>query len=168
MGLGALRALGVVLLLAGAGILAMYFLAPQQTERVYGDLKTSVIQGVDDVRADVFDELPVVRLGATGGIPELDRCDGTFTEMASYEREGVPPVWAAHNNCGGDVALPWEIGQEIRIEGRDEVYEIVDIRETSKIWSSTSDLVGLGGDLALQTCYYGEDRMKFLGLAPVA
>jgi hypothetical protein len=76
-------------------------------------------------------------------------------------------VWAAHNNCGGDVLLPWEEGQRIQFEGDDQVYEVVDIRYTPKIWASTSDLVGLGGELALQSCFYGEDRMKFIGLDPV-
>ena len=79
----------------------------------------------------------------------------------------MPETAAAHNNCGGDVLLPWDEGQQIQIEGRDEVYEVIDIRYTSKIWASTDDLVGLQGDLALQTCFYGEDRMKFVGLEVV-
>ncbi|GAA3659642.1 hypothetical protein [Microbacterium marinilacus] len=163
-----MRVIGVLLLLAGAAVLAFQLFAPQQVEHAYGVVKTEVTKRVDDVREEVFEELPVVKLGVSGGIPELDRCDGTFTEMLSYEREGVPPVWAAHNNCGGDVALPWEIGQRIQVEGSDDVYEIVDIRLTSKIWSSTDDLVGLGGELALQTCFYGVDEMKFIGLTKVA
>ncbi len=148
-------------------MVAAALLAPQAVEKTYGDVKTAVIQQVDQVRQDVFSELPSVALGVRGGIAELDRCDGTFTEMLSYERDGVPPVWAAHNNCGGDVTLGWETGQHIRIVGDEQVYEVIDIRYTSKIWSSTDDLVGLGGDLALQTCFYGEDRMKFVGLAPL-
>ncbi|WP_261167019.1 hypothetical protein [Microbacterium sp. Marseille-Q6965] len=159
--------LGVVLIAAGAVMIGAYVTMPQQTERAYGELKTRVTDAVDDVREQVFDELPTVRIGAVGGISELDRCDGTFTVMTSYEREGVPETAAAHNSCGGDVVLTWDEGQRVRIEGRDETYEVVDIRYTSKIWSSTADLVGLGGEIALQTCFYGEDRMKFVGLAPV-
>lgn len=48
--------------------------------------------------------------------------------------------------------------------GYDGLYEVVDIRHTSKVWSSTDDLVGLRGDLALQSCFYGQDQMKFVGL----
>ncbi|WP_203136996.1 hypothetical protein [Microbacterium sp. JZ31] len=163
-----LRTLGVALLVAGAVLAAAALLMPQAVEKAYGEARTAVIQQVDQVRQDVFSELPSVALGARGGIPELDRCDGTFTEMLSYEREDVPPVWAAHNNCAGDVILGWGGGQQVRIDGRDEIYEVTDIRYTSKIWSSTDDLVGLGGELALQTCFYGEDRMKFVALTEVS
>ena len=163
----ATRVIAIGLLVAGAGILLTSFVAPQVTERAYGQVKTVVVSTVDSARSTMWNELPVVRLGATGGVSELDRCDGTFTEMSSYVRKDVPPVWAAHNNCGGDVSLPWQLGQRVHIEGRDEVYEVVDIRAVSKTWSSTDDLVGLGGDLALQTCFYGEDRMKFVGLTAV-
>ncbi|MTE24200.1 MULTISPECIES: hypothetical protein [Microbacterium] len=162
-----LGALGGVLVLGGAAILAGVAFAPEQVERTYGAVKTSIDKTVDEVQEQVFEELPTVTIGVEGGLAELDRCDGTFTIMRSYEREGVPETGAAHNNCGGDVLLAWDEGQKIRIAGRDEVYEVVDIRYTSKIWSSTDDLVGLGGDIALQSCFYGEDRMKFVGLAPV-
>jgi hypothetical protein len=159
--------LGVVLLASGVLIGAGALLAPQAVEMAYGEIKVGVTEKVQQVREEVLEELPVVRLGVSGGQTELDWCDGTFTEMLSYETPDVPPVWAAHNNCGGDVLLPWEEGQRIQFEGDDQVYEVVDIRYTPKIWASTSDLVGLGGELALQSCFYGEDRMKFIGLDPV-
>ena len=44
---------------------------------------------------------------------------------------------------------------------------VIDIRYTPKIWATTEDLIGLQGELALQTCFYGEDRMKFIGLVKV-
>ncbi len=163
-----LGVLGGVLIVGGGALLAGVLLAPQQVEQTYGAIRTSVTKTVDEVQQDVFHELPTVTLGVEGGIPELDRCDGTFTVMTSYEREGVPPVAAAHNNCGGDVLLPWEVGQQIKIEGRDDVYEVVEIRDQiSKVWNSTEELVGLKGEIALQSCFYGEDRMKFIGLEPV-
>lgn len=158
---------GGALLAAGGALLASLLFVPQAVERAYGEAKTTISATVDDVRAEVFDTLPTIHLGATGGVGELDRCDGTFTEMSSYEHGDVPPVWAAHNNCSGDVLLPWETGQRIQIEGDDQVYEVVDIRNTPKTWATIDDLVGLDGSLALQTCFYGEDRMKFIGLEPV-
>jgi hypothetical protein len=158
---------GGLLLAAGGTLSVGQLFAPQAVERAYGTMKTTTDAVIDTTRERVTGELPTVRLGVSGGVPELDRCDGTFTEMTSYERDGVPPVWAAHNNCDGDAILPWETGQHVRIEGREQIYEIVDIRYTSKIWATTDDLVGLDGDLALQTCRYGEDRMKFIGLRPV-
>ena len=158
---GILVSTGGVLLVGSLG-------APQAVERAYGAIRTPITGTVAVMREEVLGELPAVGLGVTGGVVELDACDGTFTEMDSYERDGVPPVWAAHNHCRGDVLLPWETGQRVQVTGSDQVYEVVDIRFTPKTWATTDDLVGLGGSLALQTCLYGEDRMKFVGLEPVA
>ena len=158
--------LAVTLLGIGGALLVGVLFAPQAVERAYGEAKTTVAGAVDSIREQTLDEIPNVSLGATGGMTELDRCDGTFTEMSSYEHGDVPPVWAAHNNCAGDVLLPWEAGQRIQLDD-DQVYEIVDIRYTPKTWATVDDIVGLDGELALQTCFYGEDRMKFIGLEPV-
>lgn len=163
----ALLVVAVTLVTAGAVVLGASVVAPEVTETAYGAVKRTVTAQVDLVRETVFEELPTVALGATGGMAELDRCDGTFTEIAAYQREGVPPVWAAHNNCGGDVTLAWERGQRVSISGSDAVYEVVEVRAVSKTWSSTDDLVGLSGELALQTCFYGENRMKFVALSLV-
>ncbi|WP_025104763.1 hypothetical protein [Microbacterium paraoxydans] len=110
-----------------------------------------------------------VTLGATGGEAELDRCDQTFTHIVAYGTD-LPPVWAAHNDCGGDVILPWSVGQEITlaVDGALSTYTIVDARDTRKNGATTDDLTGITGDLVLQTCYYGQDRMKFIGLSPAA
>lgn len=168
------RIIGGVLIVIGLTIGAGVLFAPEATERIYGDAKIGVQELGRDVAAVAEETVtgektyPQINLGVSGTVRELDRCDGTFTEMKSYERDGVPPVWAAHNNCGGDIILPWEIGTELQITGNPTVYRVVDIRYTSKVWSSTADLVGLSGELALQTCFYGEDRMKFIGLEPVA
>ena len=137
---------------------------PEQAERVYGTLQ----RDAGAFRIEMLGELPQVTLGASGGQRELARCDGTFSEMQSYDRAGVPPVWAAHNSCGGDVILPWKLGQEIQLirDAESTTYVVIAIRDTRKTWATTDDLVGLTGDLALQTCYYGEDRMRFVGLTP--
>jgi hypothetical protein len=152
---------------SGGALLLGLLVAPGSMEYGYGQLKTSVTGTVNQARESISGDLPSVRLGTSGGVPELDRCDGTFTEMKSYERDGVPPVWAAHNNCSGDAMLPWELGQRVQMAGDDRVFEVVDVRDTPKTWATTEDLLGLGGEFALQTCFYGEDRMKFVGLAVV-
>lgn len=159
--------IGITLLGVGGALAAGVLFAPQAVERAYGEAKSTVSGAVDTIREETLDELPSVNLGATGGMSELDRCDGTFTEMSSYEHGDVPPVWAAHNNCAGDVLLPWESGQRIQLDGDDQVCEVVDIVYTPKTWATVDDIVGLDGELALQTCFYGEDRMKFIGLEPV-
>ncbi|MBO1902458.1 hypothetical protein J4H92_10910 [Leucobacter weissii] len=158
--------LGAALLVAGGALGAATFFAPDQVEYHYGNARTVVIQTTAGIREQATGDLPTVRFGVSGHIPELDSCDGTFTHMASYEHPEVPPIWAAHNGCQGDAILPWEIGQQVQIEGDDTVYEVVDIRHTPRVWATTADLAGLGGDFALQTCFYGQDQMKFVGLEP--
>lgn len=160
----AVTLIGCGLVVVGIGIGGLGLVAPTAVERVYGEAK----QGVTELHAAITGELPRVSLGVSGGVAELDRCDGTFTEMKSYEGTGrVPPVWAAHNACGGDVTLPWQIGQLVTIDGSGDIYEVVEVRDTAKRWVTTEALLDLKGDLALQTCYYGEERMKFVGLALV-
>lgn len=157
-------ALGFAALIGGSSILAGLIFVPEQVEYTYGTVKTAVTKTMADMREEAFGDLPTVTLGQSGDVEELDNCDGTFTEMTSYEGSDAPPVWAAHNGCQGDVLLPWEVGQQIQVEGSDEVYEVVDIRHTPQVWATFDDIKGLGGDFALQTCFYGEDKMKFVGL----
>lgn len=64
---------------------------------------------------------------------------------------------------------PSGLGDEIDLictDGSAATYTVVDIRETSKTWTTTKDLEGIGGELALQSCYYGRNVMKFIGLPP--
>ncbi|MCS3442368.1 hypothetical protein [Microbacterium phyllosphaerae] len=154
------------ILLVGVGIafLTASIFAPAMVDKVTGDIKVGVQKQLQQIFAP--DELPAIRLGAEGGMVELDHCDGTFTEMISYRIDGVPPLFAAHNNCGGDVILGWEIGQRVRVDGSDVVYEVVEERHTPK-WSNVEELVGMSGEFMVQTCFYGENKMRFLALAPV-
>lgn len=159
--------LGGALMAAGAGVLILALTAPQTIEQGYGEVRGAI----NDVSASVSEAqgvLPAVALGVAGGQEELDWCDGTFIEMVSYQTaENVPPVYAAHNNCGGDVVLNWTAGTQLTIDGRPGTYEVVEVRNTEKHWVTTDELVGLQGELALQSCFYGENRMQFVGLMPV-
>ncbi|PPG02684.1 hypothetical protein C5E06_09530 [Pseudoclavibacter sp. RFBI5] len=156
--------LGSLLMTVGAGMLVLTLTAPQTIEQGYGHVRGAV----NDVSASVSEAqgvLPSVALGVQGGQDELDWCDGTFIEMVSYQSaENVPPVYAAHNNCGGDVVLNWTVGTQLTIDGRPGTYEVVEVRNTEKHWVTTDELVGLQGELALQSCFYGENRMQFVGL----
>ena len=62
--------------------------------------------------------------------------------------------------------LGWDLGQRVMVEGSDVVYEVVEERHTPK-WSNVEALVGMTGEFMVQTCFYGENRMRFLSLAPV-
>ncbi|WP_315069880.1 hypothetical protein [uncultured Microbacterium sp.] len=155
---------GVVFVILGLSAFLLQMAWPEAVERGYGAVRAAIVS----VENSTSGELPSVRLSSDGGIEGLDRCDGSFSEMTSYRQTGVPPVYAAHNNCGGDITHPWAVGQRVRIEGRGEVYEVVEVRDTPKRWVTTAALEGLSGDLALQTCYYGVNRMKFVGLVAVS
>lgn len=159
----ALLVVSICLVAVGAALLAGSVFAPDLVSRAAGAVKVEVERQLQRILTP--DELPVIRLGPEGGLIELDLCDGTFTEMVSYRMDGVPPLYAAHNNCGGDILLGWEIGDRVRIEGSDTVYTVVEERHTPK-WSHIEKLVGMSGEIVLQTCYYGENRMRFLALAP--
>lgn len=158
-----LLVLSICLVVVGAALLGGSVFAPDFVARAAGSVKVEIDRQVHRILTP--DELPVIRLGPEGSLIELDLCDGTFTEMVSYRMDGVPPLYAAHNNCGGDILLGWEIGERVRIEGSDTVYTVVEERHTPK-WSHIEKLVGISGEIVLQTCYYGENRMRFLGLAP--
>jgi hypothetical protein len=166
-----LRAVAAVLILGGVALGVLALVAPQRIEGAYGATKVAIDRAASDLRSTVFHDLPHARLGVAGGLPELNRCDDTFTLMSSYTSDGVPPVWAAHNNCGGDIVLGWKKGDHVVIDtadGGSAEYEVVEVRDIDKTWSSTADLVGLEGDLALQTCFYGRQLMSFVGLSAVA
>lgn len=154
----------LVLVALGCASVLMSMAAPDAVDLVTGRVKVAV--GAQVHRIFEADTLPEISLGGEGGMRELDRCDGTFTEMISYRVDDVPPLFAAHNNCGGDIILGWNLGQRVRISGSSIVYEVVEERHTPK-WSDVDALVGMTGEFMVQTCYYGENRMRFLALAPV-
>ncbi|GGA75124.1 hypothetical protein GCM10011490_27340 [Pseudoclavibacter endophyticus] len=166
IGRALLGIVGVLCLVLGVIVLGGLVLAPNQTASVLGDMKVGAQSAVQDASG----RAPEVQLGETGPVSLLDVCDGLFYGMASYEDVNqIIPVYAAHNNCGGDVVLAWDVGDRIQIEGdgRSGLFEVVDVRITPKTWATTSDLIGLGGEFALQSCYYGINEMRFLGLEPV-
>lgn len=157
----ALSALAGAITTLGLALLVATIVAPSEVERVYGETKVAIAT----VQTQASGALPHVALGVSGDERELDRCDGTFTEMARYQQPGTVPTWAAHNNCGGDVILPWEVGQQLSIDGT--TYVVVDIRMLPKRVATSEDLLGMPGELTLQTCLYGQQMMKFVGVKKV-
>lgn len=156
-------ALGVVLIVAGLVAGGLQLFAPQTSERIVGDLRVKTEQGRRWMAGEKY---PTVRLSGPGDQADLDACDGTFVEMESYVMPGMQPIHAAHNNCRGEVILPLEVGDKLAIEGRGE-WRVTEIRDLSKTWSSSEELLGMEGRLILQTCYWGEPHMKFMAVEPV-
>jgi hypothetical protein len=154
----------IMCILSGLSMVGGSVVAPEAVDKVTGNAKVAIKKQVQAVVAP--DELPEITLGPEGGIRDLDQCDGTFTEMISYRTADVLPLYAAHNKCGGDIILGWELGDRIRVAGSDVVYEVVEERHTPK-WSRVDTLRGMTGEFMVQTCFYGEPRMRFLALAPV-
>lgn len=160
----ALFALAIAMSALGLALTGATVVAPDAVDRVTGNLKVTVVGQLSDWFAP--GELPTITLGGPGDTRDLDRCSGEFTEMISYRADGVLPLYSAHNSCGGDIILGWEIGQQVRVGGSDVIYEVVEERHTPKS-SNAASLVGMAGQFMVQTCYYGENRMRFLSLAPV-
>lgn len=163
--------LGIVLLTSGGSLLYLYNTQPEEAEKLVHKIKLNVIdKPVSAVKEEVFETYPTVYFNGHGGDWELDTADwGDWVLMDSYAR--VPdllPVWALHNTYGGDQILGWEKGQKFNVEGegKDGVYVVVDTREVYK-WGLVNQIEGMQGYLALQTCYYGEDVIKFVSAVPL-
>lgn len=159
-----LLVLSVLTLAGGITLFGASVFAPQVVDRVVGNTGVAIQKQVREIVAPGV--LPELRLGIEGGMPELDLCDGTFTEMVGYRSDDVLPLYAAHNNCGGGIILGWPLGQHVRIAGAEAVYEVVEERYTPK-WSSVDVLEGMTGEFMVQTCVFGENRMRIISLAPV-
>lgn len=155
----------LALISTGALLLVGSVVAPDAVDRVVGNAGVAVRKSLHEVFSP--GTLPEITLGPEGGVREMDRCDGTFTEMISYRTDEVLPLYAAHHFCGGDIILGWAMGERVRIAGSDVIYEVVDERHTPK-WSDVEALKGMSGEFMVQTCYYGENKMRFLALAPAA
>lgn len=158
-----LTIVGILFVTLGLGLIGFTMFFPDEAEKVAGEARIATGQAVMKAKGQKH---PIVSLGVKGGKRELDRCDGTFIEMGSYETEGLQPVYAAHNNCKGDVILPLNTGDIVEVKGRG-LHTITDIRYTKKTWSTTDDIMDMTGDFIVQSCFYGENRMKFMGLTPV-
>lgn len=150
-----------------AGLLATTF-APQWTEEFLGNAAAEVQQ--TSVDAGIIPP-PVLILGGDGGQAELDLCNGEWTRMTQYGEGRVPqPVHSAHNGCGGNALLTLEMGETIDIrelDGRVVTYRAVDERRVPQLASTTADIVGMTGTLILQTCYWDDTTMRFVGLTAV-
>lgn len=155
--------LGLTLVLGAAGTVGLSQLDPEGSQRFWGAARIAA------ARVTAGADLPTVRLIPAGGTQQLRKCDpDSFAEMTGYQRRDLPPTYAAHNLCGGDVILAWEVGQQVKIVGSATVYEVVDLRVIPKFHVDTEDLVGIEGELLLQSCFYGEPRMKIVGLAAIS
>jgi hypothetical protein len=165
-----LSAVGAVLLAAVTSLLLLQLLNPQLAEKVIGD-GTTTLRGAIDKAVEPMVGPPAVTLGQEGTTEDdLDWApNGVFLEMTSYRAEGVPPVFAAHNNHGGDIILTWEVGQAVTVidqQGQKHPYVVTAISNKPKHSTYVSDLVGLPGPLVLQSCYYGEELARYVSLTP--
>lgn len=164
VGRRALALSGGFLLVIAISAVACQTIAPEAVERTVQELHRVIGSGLQERDGA---GLPIIALGPPGGEPELDRCPAAFVEMIPYRAAGVLPTYAAHNVCGGDIILGWSLGQRVRIKGDPGSYEVVDIVSIPKGTATVADLRGVHGSMTLQTCYYGVQRMRLVGLAPV-
>lgn len=164
----------------GVSMIVAAYALPDVTEKVTGTVTMAVTGTYENVRSQLAAitgqpesaTIPNVELGAVGtGEAALDNAGWReFIELTDYRGVDIPPVFAAHNNHGGDILLNWEIGQRVHVTDengdRAGVYEVAGDRFTPK-WGPVTQLAGMTGDLILQSCFYGEDRMRFVELTRV-
>ncbi|MGW9111854.1 hypothetical protein [Microbacterium sp. NPDC055683] len=165
-----------ILIALGASAITVSAAAPELTEQAAGEVKIAVQEAVETARqqaaeAVTGEEQPVVTLrleGSASSQVELDTAPpGAFVWMESYG-ESVIETWAAHNLFGGDRALGLAVGDLVELEGeRAGLYRVVEVRDVRKV-SDVSELDGMRGELALQTCPYDDpSRMRVVGLEQV-
>ena len=162
----------VGLIAVGVAGLISTAVAPEWTEEVVGNAVGNAVAQVQQTAVDAgVTPPPLLTLAGPGGQAELDRCDGTWTQMVQYIEGGVPqPVHSAHNGCGGNPLLTLEMGGTIdvrQLDGTVVTYQAVDERRVAQVGTTTADIMGMGGDLILQTCFWDNATMRFLGLSPV-
>lgn len=107
-----------------------------------------------------------ISIANKGGIEEMDDCAAGFTEMIYYEGLENKTLLSSHNKCGGDIVLPMEVGDHVIISG-DKEYVITELRDTTKD-TTTSAINNMNGKVILQSCYWHENRMKFVALTPLS
>lgn len=160
--------LSLLLICAGIALIMGSAVAPNKTESiVFGTgatIRNSITQQLDKVQH----RLPVVHLNGRGGTWALNRAKhGDFVYMSGYRMSGIVPVYASHNNYGGDIILNWRKGKlvELKGEGRTGVWKVIGVRNIPK-YANVSALKVLRGTVALQTCYYGRNVMRYVELVP--
>lgn len=163
------RILGTLLLALGAGVLGAITIFPEQTELVTGRAVQVVREQVNRVQ---YGDTPSIKLGGEGwDIHDVDNAAyGEWILMRAYEVEpGLQPTYLAHNGSGGDLILPWELGQEVKVvlqDGTEQTMVVTDSRVISQWTSTTEDLLGLSGSILLQSCYYDQQTMRVVALTP--
>jgi hypothetical protein len=169
--------LGTLLAMLSLVLLIAPLVAPQSAEVAIGAARIELDKAGDALTGngetptrDGHRKLPTVRLGPEGDLSSLASAPRReFIEMADYRMDGVPPVYAAHNIRGGDVILGWSVGDEVNVlalDGTLTTYQVVDERRIPK-HSAVAELRGIRGRIVLQTCFYGVQVIRFLGLEPV-
>ncbi len=166
-----LYTLGAGAMALGAATLGLSLFAPHLVERGYGEARAAANEAALLLAPPATangERMPSVRLGDLGSEALMDACDGSFPQLESYAaQDGLQPVYAAHNGCGGDVILPWSVGERVEVvaaDGSASVYVVSDFRDVAKFGSSTRDVLGLTGSLLLQTCHWGDPQMRFVAL----
>lgn len=145
--------LGVVI--GAVGIAAALFVATGHRDGgLLGRSDASVVEGRSQRTGKPYPKVNAdapLRLEHRGGEAELDRCDGAWTLMEEYKTDGLLPLWAQHDYCGGSQILNWKVGQEVSVAGSTSTWRVTDVREVPA-GSTLEKTRGMKGDLLLQTC----------------
>ena len=104
-----------VLFTMGLAVIGVSLTQPAWLNQTYQEIKTASsnpkptpVTITNPVTKNVETVTPVanINLGQEGGTAQLDKCDGTFTEMTEYKQATPTPWYSAHNNCEGHLILP--------------------------------------------------------------
>ena len=172
-----LTVVGFLFVIIGVFVIVGGKVAPEFTEKYVQGVKVQVQKHVNKATKNItelFSSEEVVpitlKVEGSGGKRELDTAKGYFVELVDYNKVAdVPVVYAQHNSLGGDVILTLNIGDKVNVVGLGDldgqyVFE-KELKTSKKI--KVSELTPLNNYIVFQTCFYGEDSMRFIGLSPI-
>ena len=102
----------------------------------------------------------------TGDQDAVNECAGGLTYFPTVSNFIGKPYYPIHNECGGRPILFLEQGDLAVIRGI-EVFRVVSMRDVSR-GDTANELVGLDGDIFLQTCHDTGELMRVVGLVKAA
>ena len=99
------------------------------------------------------------------GQAAVDQCAGGVTYSPEISKILGMEYYPIHRSCGGTPILSLQERQLVRIDGLG-TYWVVDSRDVNQ-GDTTDVLIGMGGEIVVQTCYPYSTRMRVVGLEPI-
>lgn len=161
--IGPRKYLAAGLVVIGLASTTVSLTAPTAVSQAVDATQNAVSHGIERVAGSKPHQ---VALGPVGGQMELDMCSGSWIRLEDFaDVKELTPLYGLHNYCGGRKALDWDAGDEVQVKGKG-LHVISDIRDVSAKADTVDVVKDMKGKLVLQTCHWGNKKLRFVALAP--